>query len=78
MFERRGRAFHKKLNKKLLNEFWKDANIQKSKKPNSSIENRQKRLSSEEFLKFQDEIWKPGPQVRYKDPEKWYNETNYP
>jgi hypothetical protein len=32
---------------------------------------RQKRLSSEEFLKIYDALWKEGPSVKYQNPDAW-------
>ena len=31
----------------------------------------QKRLSSKEFLKVHDAIWKDGPKIRYQCPDSW-------
>ena len=33
----------------------------------------QKRLSSEEFLKVYDALWKEGPEVKYQTPDAWRN-----
>jgi hypothetical protein len=30
-----------------------------------------KHLSSEDFLKKADKLWREGPAVRYKDPDAW-------
>lgn len=30
-----------------------------------------KNLSSEDFLKKVDGMWKPGPQVKYNSPDSW-------
>ncbi len=30
-----------------------------------------KRLSSEDFLKKFDEMWQPGPEVKYRRPDSW-------
>jgi hypothetical protein len=32
---------------------------------------RQKRLSTEEFLKVYDTLWKEGPEVKYQSPDEW-------
>jgi hypothetical protein len=32
---------------------------------------RQKRLSSEEFRKVYDNVWKEGPKIKYQSPEAW-------
>jgi hypothetical protein len=32
---------------------------------------KQKRLTSEEFFKVHDTLWKKGPEVKYKDPDNW-------
>jgi len=32
---------------------------------------KRKRLSSEEFLKGYDTLWKEGPSVKYQNPESW-------
>ena len=32
---------------------------------------RQKRLSSEEFIKVYDSLWKEGPSVRFPSPDSW-------
>jgi hypothetical protein len=34
---------------------------------------RRKRLSSEEFLKVYDTLWKEGPPVKYESPDAWRN-----
>ena len=34
---------------------------------------RQKRLSSDEFLKVYDTLWKEGPAVKYQNPDAWRN-----
>jgi len=30
-----------------------------------------KRLSSEEFLKKADKLWRTGPEVKYQNPDSW-------
>jgi len=30
-----------------------------------------KRLSSEDFLKLVEELWQPGPKVKYQNPNAW-------
>jgi len=30
-----------------------------------------KRLSHEDFHKLLEEIWEPGPEVKYKNPDAW-------
>jgi hypothetical protein len=35
---------------------------------------KQKRLSSEEFLKVQESLWKEGPSVKYQNPDSWNKE----
>ncbi len=32
---------------------------------------KQKRLSSEEFLKVHETLWKEGPKVKYQNPDTW-------
>jgi membrane-associated HD superfamily phosphohydrolase len=32
---------------------------------------RQKRLSSDEFQKVYDTVWKEGPKVKYQSPDAW-------
>jgi len=32
---------------------------------------RQKRLSSEEFRKVYDNLWKEGPEIKYQSPDAW-------
>jgi hypothetical protein len=32
---------------------------------------RQKRLSSEEFRKVYDNVWKEGPEIKYQSPDAW-------
>ena len=32
---------------------------------------RQKRLSSEEFRKVYDNVWKEGPKIKYQSPDAW-------
>ncbi|HMK94829.1 MAG TPA: hypothetical protein VK536_05440 [Candidatus Limnocylindrales bacterium] len=34
---------------------------------------RQERLSSEEFLKIYETLWKSGPKVKYQGPDIWRN-----
>ncbi len=41
--------------------------------PATAVE-KQKRLSSEEFLKGYDQMWKEGPLARYQDPDKWFRQ----
>ena len=33
-------------------------------------------LSSEDFLKKADKLWRSGPAVRYKDPDTWHKAIN--
>jgi hypothetical protein len=35
-----------------------------------------KHLSSKEFLKKADKLWRAGPKVRYKDPDAWQRSLN--
>jgi hypothetical protein len=35
-----------------------------------------KHLSSEDFLKKADKLWKSGPAVKYKDPDAWQRALN--
>ena len=71
-------AIRGRLDRKLLREFRKDTRARKGTKSMSAGKSWEKRLSSEEFLKFQNEIWKPGPPVRYQTPDKWYKKSDYP
>jgi hypothetical protein len=32
---------------------------------------KQKRLSSKEFLEVQETIWQPGPRINYKNADNW-------
>jgi hypothetical protein len=32
---------------------------------------KQKRLSSKEFLEVQETIWQPGPKINYKNADSW-------
>jgi len=32
---------------------------------------KQKRLSSEEFLRVHDALWKDGPKIKYQNPDAW-------
>ncbi len=34
-------------------------------------QNKNTKLSSEDFLKKVDKMWKPGPQVKYTRPDAW-------
>jgi hypothetical protein len=35
---------------------------------------KQKRLSSEEFLKVYATVWKDGPSIKYQNPDSWYKD----
>ena len=37
---------------------------------------KQKRLSSQEFLKVYDNIWQQGPTTKYQTPDSWTNHKN--
>jgi hypothetical protein len=43
----------------------------RSKRPKSAKLASAKRLSSEDFLKKFDEMWQPGPTVKYRHPDSW-------
>ena len=47
-------------------------NDQKTIRAISKMRN-QKRLSSEEFLKVYDKLWRDGPSVNYRTPDDWRN-----
>jgi len=46
---------------------------QKDKKTKEAIDKiqRQTRLSSEEFWKVYDNLWKDGPTIKYQSPDAW-------
>jgi hypothetical protein len=48
-------------------------NNKKDKKTREAIDKiqRQKRLSTEEFRKIYDTLWKEGPKVKYQSPDEW-------
>ena len=37
----------------------------------------QKRLSSEEFMKVYDSLWKDGPSVKFQNPDSWERARDY-
>ncbi len=43
----------------------------RSKKSSSVISGSAKHLSSEDFLKNVDKMWKAGPTVKYQNPDSW-------
>jgi hypothetical protein len=43
----------------------------RSKKPSSVKPGSAQHLSSEEFLKSVDKMWKAGPTVKYQNPDSW-------
>jgi len=43
----------------------------RSKKSNSVKHDSARHLSSEEFLKNVDKMWKTGPTVKYQNPDSW-------
>jgi hypothetical protein len=38
---------------------------------------KQKRLSSEEFIKVYDSLWKNGPSVKFQNPDSWERARDY-
>jgi peptidoglycan hydrolase CwlO-like protein len=38
---------------------------------------KQKRLSSEEFIKVYDSLWKNGPSVKFQNPDSWERPRDY-
>lgn len=59
---------------KLLNALKRSKNSEKDEEETlqaiAKIE-RQKRLSSKEFLKVYDTLWKEGPSVKFQSPDAW-------
>jgi len=47
-----------------------DKENRKTKKAINKIQ-RQRKLSSAEFLKVYDTLWKEGPKVKYQSPDTW-------
>ena len=72
------RAILGRLDRRFLKEFRKNKGTYKQPNASSAQKSKQKRLSSEEFLKVHDEIWKPGPSVNYQNPDNWYKRLNSP
>ena len=63
----------KDMFKERLLEALKSSSAEENKKTTRAIEKikNQKRLSSEEFLKIYDTLWKQGPELKYQSPDAW-------
>jgi len=49
----------------------------RSKQPKSiKLAGSKKHLSSKDFLKKADRLWRAGPAVKYKDPDAWQKALN--
>ena len=62
------------LNNKLVKTLSRSkTNNKKDKKTMKTMDKiqRQERLSSEEFQKVYDNVWKEGPRIKYQSPDAW-------
>lgn len=64
---------HAKLLKVLISKKIKD---KKTIQAMAKID-KQKRLSSEEFIKVYDSLWKDGPSVKFQNPDSWERARDY-
>jgi len=55
---------------KTLNQSKTNKEDKKTRKAIDKIK-RQRRLSSEEFWKLYDDLWKDGPKIKYQSPDAW-------
>ena len=62
--------FENKLVKTLSRSKTNNKKDKKTMKTMDKIQ-RQERLSSEEFQKVYDNVWKEGPRIKYQSPDAW-------
>jgi hypothetical protein len=65
---RRGRRIQTKPSRSVLNILRKSKGAPTLRKLKNAT---RKRLTSEEFLRIQEKLWKEGPKVKYPNPDSW-------
>jgi hypothetical protein len=52
--------------------------MEKANKRKSKLTPPKKRLSSDDFLKSAQKLWRAGPEVKYKNPDAWRRNIDQP